>query len=172
MPAKISQAQLNGYQDLVTGGKIGEFYDIMNSQRYKYAGWANGVAQGSSISGNSALDFLAGTAMVGIGGAACRNLSRNTIDSVRKDMAQGYLDTRKDIAAESDGYLSRDVNAKEVYDFHEVAFNESGLTIDNWTLKVPFDIIKNKKGEQGLEDFWVDLRDTVGSGPLALMKSL
>ena len=39
----------------------------MNSQGYKYAGWDNGVAQGSSISGNAALDFLAGTAMVGIG---------------------------------------------------------------------------------------------------------
>lgn len=172
MSKKISMDQLNEYQKIIDGGKIGDFYDAMSNQGYGYAGWANGVAQGSSISGNSALHFLSGSAMMGIGLELCKNLSPQVVDDVRRDMAQGYLNTLKNLANDSGGYVDRDVSARETENFHKKAFEENGLSIDNWTLKAPFDIIKMQKGESALEDFWNELRDTGGSGPLALLKSL
>ncbi|GAA4355646.1 hypothetical protein GCM10023165_48010 [Variovorax defluvii] len=79
-------------------------------------------------------------------------------------MAQGYLDSLKKIARESGGPVDRDVSFKETRDFHEKAFKDNDLGIDNWTLKTPFDLIKETQGEHAAEERWERLRDTGGTG--------
>jgi len=90
MPQPITTAQLQHLQDVIKSGGIDaavQAYTLLNEQGYAYGGWARGVAAGDSISGQSALSYLQGTALMGMGGEACRNLSPQQIDAIRIDMA-------------------------------------------------------------------------------------
>jgi hypothetical protein len=107
MPQIITSQQLGQYQTMLDNGQVSQFYDAMSAQGYNYAGWANGVARENSITGLSALDYLKGTALMGMGGEACRILSTPQIEQIKQDMAKGYLDTLKGIARDSGGILSR-----------------------------------------------------------------
>lgn len=50
-------------------------YTDLYAQGYNYAGWAEGVAKGDSFAGQAALEYLQGTALMGLGGDSCRNLT-------------------------------------------------------------------------------------------------
>jgi hypothetical protein len=78
MPQTLTTAQLNGYLTQIQKGGVGDavqVYQQLYDQGYNYAGWAKGVATGETITGTAALDYLTGTAMIGLGGPECRNLS-------------------------------------------------------------------------------------------------
>lgn len=92
----LTTDQLKAYKERIDGGGLSEVrqvYAEMYAQGYNYAGWAGGVANGSSITGVSALEYLKGTALLGIGADACKNLSDAQIDSIRLSMGKGYIDT-------------------------------------------------------------------------------
>ena len=171
MVNEINGAQLNVYQEMLRGGHVEEFYAALSAQGYQYAGWAVGVYRGDTVTGASALGYLSSSAVMGIGIEACKNLSQVQVDSVRKDMAQGYLDALMKIAEDSGGVVNRDVRFKETYAFHERAFKDNNLSIDNWTLKTPFDLITQQLGNDAAEARWEKLRDTGGEGWDALMQS-
>ncbi len=171
MAKELNIAQLNVYQDLLSGGHAEEFYQAISAQGYQYSGWAVGVYRGDTVTGASALGYLSSSAVMGIGSEACKNLSQVQIDSIRNDMAQGYLTTLKTIAGESGGTVNRDVTFKETYAFHEKAFKNNSLSIDNWTLKTPFDLITQQHGQDAAEARWEKLRETGGEGWNALMES-
>jgi len=83
MPNPITLTQLQNLQDTINSEGVDaavRAYAFLNEQGYGYGGWARGVAAGDSISGQSALSYLQGTALMGIGGEACRNLSQEHID--------------------------------------------------------------------------------------------
>ena len=151
--------------------KACQIYDILNKRGYHYAGWGAGVARGDSITGVSALNFLKDTTIMGLSGEACRNLTSDKINLIRVDMAIGYLETLKNIADDSGKIAVRDVNYKETQKFHEDAFKASNLTLDNWTLKTPMDLIQKTLGDEVVENVWTNLRNTGGTGPQALFMS-
>jgi hypothetical protein len=174
MPQTITNQQLDQYLTLIQTGGVEQarlVYDALNAQGYRYAGWAAGVARGDSITGVSALDFLQGSALMGAGGDACRNLTQVQVDEIRVNMALGYLQTLSAIATDSGGSVDRDVSYKETAAFHDAAFQQSGLTLDNWTLKTPMDLIVQTQGEDAAEGAWERVRDTGGTGLDSIMES-
>jgi hypothetical protein len=164
MPKTLTLQQLNQYQNLLNTGQYIAFYDAMYAQGYNYASWARGVASGDSLTGNAALDYLQGSALIGIGSEVCKNLSAQTIQNIKSDMAQGYLSTLLKVATDSGGTINRDVTYFEAEKFHTDAFTNNGLSIDNWTLKIPFDLIIQTQGAQAAEERWERIRDTGGVG--------
>jgi hypothetical protein len=108
---------------------------------------------------------------MGLGGDACRNLGEAQIDAIRTDMAIGYIDTLIDIASRSGGSVDRDVDYRETRDFHEQAFREHNLSLDNWTIHTPMEIVRQQHGDQAVEDLWQRIRETGGSGLDAIAAS-
>lgn len=164
MANAITLEQLSQYQSLLNDGNISGFYSVMLAQGYSYAGWAQGVADGDSIAGLSASEFMTGSAMIGVGGLDGQTLSAGTIQNIKQGMAQAYLDELIDIANDNNDVVSRDIRAEEVWDFHERVFVDNGLSIENWTLHAPFEIERTLNGDTGLENFWELIRDTGGEG--------
>ncbi len=164
MADSLTLQQLQQYKLLLVDGKISEFYSVMLAHGYNYAGWAKGVADGDSVAGLSATEFLTGSAMMGVGGLEGRILTQTEIQNIKKGMADAYLNTLIAIADQNGDIVSRDINAQEVWDFHKAVFEDNDLTIENWTLNAPFEIKKTLEGEAALEDFWMVIRDTAGEG--------
>lgn len=137
MPQNLTIQEIEEYINIVKAQGVGsaiDIYNILYDKGYNYAGWAVGVASGNTITGQSAMDYLKGSAMMGLGSDACRNLTDSDMDSIRIGMSLGYLETLYEIAAENNGMVSRDINYSEVRDFHETVFVNNGLGIVNWTL--------------------------------------
>lgn len=174
MPQSLTTKQITAYIDRVNAGglpQVLQVYDELYAQGYNYAGWAAGVARGDTITGQSALKFLKDSAVLGWNGSGGENLSPEQIDRIRVAMSLGYLNTLAAIARESNGIVSKDVIFRETEDFHAVAFEANNLSIDNWTLKIPMDLIRATRGEQAVEEAWEQLRDTGGTGLDSLMAS-
>jgi hypothetical protein len=86
MPQIVTTTQLNQYLVRLQSGNVNtaiNIYGDLLSKGYNYAGWAQGVATGNSITGQSALDFLSGTALMGLGGESCKNLSESQLNPGR-----------------------------------------------------------------------------------------
>lgn len=162
MPQSISEFQLKAYKDQIAAGgviAVRQVYAELQKQGYQYAGWALGVATGTTVTGQSALQFLQGSALMGIGSEACKNLSATQIDQVRVKMADATLQKMIDVANnEGGGALTRELNYAETKDFHTKAFDASGLNIDNWTLKAPMDLLRQTYGDAYVEKVWSQLR--------------
>lgn len=171
----VNVSQLISYREQINTGGVDAaraVYADLHGQGYNYAGWALGVATGNTITGNSALNFMGSTALMGMGGEACRNLSSSEIDAIRVDMARGYINNLIEIAERSpDLTLNRDVNFQETSAFHRDAFESHGLSLENWTLNTPMELIRQQKGDQAVEALWVRIRDTAGDYADALAAS-
>lgn len=174
MPGTLSSTQLSQFVASMQNGSLApvDFYRYMQSQGYQYAGWAEGVATGNELAGIAAIDFLKKSAHDGVGGVPPRDVTDQQIDAIRKDMAIGYAEALRKIAEKTNGVLDRDVNFKETESFHKDAFEKNGLSIDNWTLKIPMDLIRETKGDSVVESVWRDLRETGGTGPDAQAQNL
>jgi Ca2+-binding RTX toxin-like protein len=174
-PQKITLTQLQSYSDQIKNGGLQQarqVYADLYAKGYNYAGWAQGVATGETFTGVAALDFLTGTALLGVGSASCRNLSSTQIDSIRLEMAKGYLDSLLAIARKGGDQIDRDVRYDETKKFHAKAFEENGLGIDNWTLNTPMELIRKTRGDAAVEEQWSRLRDTGGTGLEAMKASM
>ena len=85
MASGLTLTDLNYYQNQVKQGgvnKVVEFYNVLDNLGYDYSGWAKGVASENTIAGQAAVSFLKGTALMGLGGDQCRNLSSTTLDVI------------------------------------------------------------------------------------------
>ncbi|WP_231654955.1 beta strand repeat-containing protein [Ralstonia solanacearum] len=92
-------------------------------------------------------------------------------------MAEAYLKALNTIAKENEiltgkDEVNRDINAKEVWDFHQKVFKDNGLSIENWTLDSVFKIIQQTQGDDALEAYWESLRDTKGEGVTATLQNI
>lgn len=161
MPKRITRSELQNMQQLLDQGRISDFYDRMSDAGYHYADWANGVVKTDTLAGISASDYLSGSAMVGIGSQACRNLTDDQFQDIKSDMAQAYMKQLQD-NARSKGYVDQDLTAQEVYDIHKQVFDNNGLGIENWTLDAPFKVMNKLFGKDAVDSIWNALRDTGG----------
>ena len=161
MPKRITRSELQNMQQLLDQGRISDFYDRMSDAGYHYADWANGVVKTDTLAGISASDYLSGSAMVGIGSQACRNLTDDQFQNIKSDMAQAYMKQLQD-NARSKGYVDQDLTADEVYDIHKKVFDNNGLGIENWTLDAPFKVMNKLFGKDAVDSIWNALRDTGG----------
>ncbi|WP_415755590.1 calcium-binding protein [Pseudomonas leptonychotis] len=167
MTQAITSNQINSLQQSVQSGGVGaavQAYGSLYNQGYNYAGWAGGVATGDTISGQAALSYVQGTALLGMGGDQCRNLTQQQIDKIRTDMAIQTLDKYKDIADNNGGVLDRDLTYNETKQVHDNVFNDNGLSLDNWTLNTPMELIREGYGDQAVDRLWEQIRDTGGDG--------
>ncbi|WP_231409406.1 beta strand repeat-containing protein [Ralstonia solanacearum] len=92
-------------------------------------------------------------------------------------MADAYLDSLERIADENkrltgNDEVNRDIRAREVWSFHEKVFSSNGLGIENWTLDSVFKIIQQTQGDDALEAYWENLRDTQGEGMMATLLNI
>jgi hypothetical protein len=158
MPNLITIEKIQALIAEVETGDITAAYDYLSTQGYQYASWANGVAKGNTIAGAFALDFLQGTALVGIG----RMLSPETIQAIKKGMALEYLNVLA-VYAKSTGFTKEDINARDVWQIHKDVFIANGQSIENWTLDAPFRILEKKFGAENLDLFWNAIRGTGGT---------
>ncbi len=142
-------------------------YSSLNDQGYAYANWAKGVVNGDTISGIAAIDYVKGTALMGLGGPACQNLSPEAIQKIKLEMAKAYLEILATNAETSGGKVTRDIRAGEVLGFHQTVLENNGLSIDNWMLTAPFAVLKQLGGDQLVEQYWTRMRETGGEGPMA-----
>lgn len=168
MPQPLTIEQLKSYQDRIDNGgleQVRQVYGELYKKGYNYAGWALGVANGKTMTGLAALEFLKGTALMGLDIASCRNLSQSTIDVIRYGMGKSYITALINAAGESnDGYLNRDVHFDETREFHRKVFGAHGLTLANWTLHTPMELIRQTEGSAAVETLWQRMRDTGGDG--------
>jgi Ca2+-binding RTX toxin-like protein len=162
MAKRLSSADLANMQSLLDQGRLSDFYDRMGDAGYKYADWANGVVKTDTVAGISAVDYLTGSAMMGLGIQACRNLGDAQLQNIKTDMADAYLKLMQAKAKSNGGFVDQDLDSKEVYDIHADVFNRNGLDIQDWTLDAPFKVIEKLYGKDALEKVWDHLRDTGG----------
>lgn len=177
MPQKIKREDLRYLKDLLHMGLVSEFYIYLQNQGYGYAGWGGGVAREDSIAGVSAVDYLTGSALMGMGGQACWNISPKKSAAIKQGMADAYLDSLEKIADENkritgNDEVNRDIRAREVWSFHEKVFSSNGLGIENWPLDSVFKIIQQTQGDDALEAYWESLRDTKGEGVTATLQNI
>ena len=176
-PEKLSSAQLNSYLTRINTGGVPEVikvYQELQDKGYGYAGWAKGVATAETVTGIAAVDYLTGTALIGLGGQECRNLGQVQVDAIRVGMADGYVRAllTKANQANNNGFVSSDVNFRDTQAFHRDVFEQNGLTNNNWTLQIPMELIRQTEGDAAVEAYWIRLRDTGGDGPDAILESM
>ena len=171
MPQNIKTREIKDLQESIQNGGVSaaaDAYKILDDKGYKYAGWAEGVVRGDTLSGNAALEYIKDAAIMGVGGEECRNLTPNKIDKIRIDMALRTLKEYERIANENNGILNRDFTYEETKIIHKDALGENGLSLDNWTLNTPMELIREKYGDQAVEKLWQQMRDTGGDGADAI----
>jgi len=114
MPFTLTPARRKELQTYLDNGNIDKFYSSLKDEGYYYAGWADGVASENTITGNSAIDFLKESGLIGAGNTKPGEISPDVLDKIKRDMAQGYLDKLNEIGSRSeDGMVNRDVSADE-----------------------------------------------------------
>ncbi len=175
MPETLSLAQLKIYQTRIDQGGLNEarqVYAELYKKGYNYAGWAQGVAKGDTLTGAAALDFMKGTALMGLDAQACQNLSQKTIDAIRKEMAEAYVGTLIKVAETNQNLLNRDVRFDETRDFHNTVFEGHNLSLSNWTLNTPMELVRKTEGDAAVEALWQRIRDTGGEGLAGIGASL
>ncbi|WP_281272934.1 calcium-binding protein, partial [Hydrogenophaga borbori] len=166
-PQALTTVQLEAYSQQLANGTLAnveQVYADLYSKGYSYAGWAGGVASESTIAGVSAVNFLTGTAMMGWGGEQCRNLPEATLDSIRMQMATRYVDVLIRYADRDGGVLSSDIDYRDTKEIHEAVFANHNLSLDNWTLNTPMELVRQTQGDEAVEALWGKVRDTGGDG--------
>ncbi|MBC3504803.1 hypothetical protein HU761_25810, partial [Pseudomonas sp. SWRI59] len=89
--------------------------------------------------------------MSGMGGDQCRDLSQQQIDKIRTDMAYETFEKYREIAPDNGNTLNRDLTYQEAKDIHDKVFRDNGLSLDNWTLNTPMELIRQEYGDQAVE---------------------
>lgn len=123
-------------------------YQDLYAKGYNYAGWALSVASGNTITGTAALDYLTGTALMGLGNTeVCRNLTPAQVDKIRVDMAVNTMKQMRLEANRTGGVLAQDLKYDRVEAAHETTFRANGLSLDNWTLNTPMTLYRKEYGD-------------------------
>ena len=100
MVQQLNQSDLNAAKSLLNSSGPAAMYSYLESKGYKYATLANGVAKGDSLAGEAAIGYMKETAE-----REGHPMSDADVDSVRRDMASGYLDSLQAQADAQGGWL-------------------------------------------------------------------
>ena len=143
-------------------------YQELNSKGYTYAGWAYGVASGSTLTGQAALNFMQQTEYQKTG----KYIPDNKVRDIRVDMAIGYLSALKNNVEKGNGITTTDVNFSQAREFHKEAFVNNGYSLDHWTLQTPMELIgMYAGGKNAQERAWQSLLKTSGDNIDAILES-
>lgn len=118
---------------------LSSVYGTLQDAGFSYAGWGKGVVEQNTAAGISAMQFLTGTALAGLGSITCQLLTQPQIDKLKIDLADAYL-RKLEVIADGSPTVDRDIDAKEVWDIHKEGYQESGLPIASWTLDAVFQV--------------------------------
>lgn len=168
-PQKITSIELFNYRNRIKSGGAQEVisvYQELYDKGYNYAGWAKGVATSESETGKAAIEYLTSSALFGLSGPECKNLSKFQIDKLVVSMADAYIGKLINVAEQSNNILSTELGFDPTREVHIKGFGENGLTISNWTLEIPMQIIRKLHGDEKVELVWSLLRDTGGGDVL------
>jgi len=150
----ITQTDLDNAQTLLNQGGPSAMYEYLAGFGDRYSVLAQGVLDGSTLSGQAALEFMQHTAE-----QQGRTLTEAEINNIRTEMATGYLQTLQGILNNSnDGLITREIDAKEAWAFHNKVFTDNNLGPDAWTLNTPFKLF----GEEGAQSYWESVLDSAG----------
>jgi Ca2+-binding RTX toxin-like protein len=161
MPQPLTTQQLEQYLTAIKTGSIdavGQVYADLYAHGYNYGGWAEGVAKGNSITGMSALHFLKASYADKSG----TSLTDAQTDKIRVDMARRTLEEYLRTARNEGGVLIKDLNYEQTKAVHSDTFKKNNLTLDNWTLNTPMELIRRTYGNETVEKLWTQIRDTGG----------
>jgi hypothetical protein len=172
MAQPITSQELLDYRKAIEKGgvaAVGQVYAELYAKGYNYAGWAEGVAKGNSLTGLVALHYMNESYYDEHGSL----IPKAQVDKIRVDMALYTLDQYIYIAEhEGGGLLSRDLGYDETKNPHAKTFEENDLSLNNWTLNIPMELVRQKYGDEAVEELWVQIRDTGGDGPDAALVSI
>ncbi|WP_155721353.1 hypothetical protein, partial [Acinetobacter venetianus] len=166
----LTTAQIEQYQRLVQEQGINAvpgIYAALNNMGFGYAGWAYGVSTGDSVTGMGALDFM--QAMASHLGTI---ISPEKVDQIRVGMLNGYLSALLEKAEANGGFVNEEIDFEIIRDFHIQVFNNNELSIDYWTLETPMKLIGEIFGSDVVDQTWLELTETNGTGLDALFSSL
>jgi len=162
MEQVLTQSDLDHARTLLNERGPSAMYDYFESKGYRYATLANGVARGDSIAGEAAIGYMKETAE-----DEGRPMSSSDVDSVRRDMANGYLNTLQGQADKNNGVVTRDITHQEAWEFHSKVFNEHGLSVNAWTLNIPFSLMDVEDRER----YWQDVLNSAGDPQAEILLS-
>lgn len=138
-PQVLTKKEIDTWSEQIETGElsaIGEVYQALAKKGYDYAQWAFGVATADTLTGNGALQFMQAVAK-----DHKQKLPQARVDSVRRDMALGYLAMLQKKPNKGKG--GEDITYDEMLDFHVKVFKDNKLDIGYWTLYTPMSIIQN-----------------------------
>ena len=167
MPKPIYQHDIDRYRDDIrkhgVTGVIRVYAELLDKD-YDYAGWAKGVAEASGINTGGIDGTLAGRAAVlFMKNTSGRDFTKAELDSIRIDMAKGYLSVLEGNIEIGKGKTQTDTNFDQMRTFHQRVFEKHHLSIDNWTLETPMKLIgKYQDGKAAQERTWRELAATQG----------
>ncbi len=153
-------ADLHSLNQILVIGGVKQFYASLESRGYGYASWAHGVAGHMAIAGSGTMDYLRGTALMGIGSPIFRILAPTQIKKLRFDLAKAYLRLlSRQVREAGDAAILRDLDAGEADTVHAEGLERNGLSVENWNLHLPLQLLRRLGGEPALAMFWPFLRD-------------
>lgn len=78
----LNSADLTRLETVLRSGDVNGFYTEMLDRGYMYAGWGRGVANGDTLAGVAALDYLQGSALKQVFEANQLGIENWTLNSV------------------------------------------------------------------------------------------
>jgi len=146
---------------LNTGGPASAYRYIETVGGFSYPALAIGVAEGGTLAGESALSYMQAFA-----DRQGTPLTSSDIETIRYRMAEEYIETLRGYAG-PDGVIAHDVSANDAQTFHATVFEEVGLSIDAWTLTIPFRLLGIDK-----DAYWDDLLEAAGDSDAEFLLSM
>ncbi len=157
----LSNADLHSLNQVLIMGGAGQLYAALEARGYGYADWASGVAASMDKTSDRGVgDYLRGTALMGIGSPICQVLTPTQARKLRFDLAKSYLRQLGRLArAHPEGWIERDLDADEADRVHAEGLQRNGLSVENWNLHFPLQVLRRLGGEAAMTIYWHYLRD-------------
>jgi hypothetical protein len=144
-------------QDLDRNG-VASFYRAMENHGYGYPIWAREVS--TTLGPVASVDYVRGSALMGLGSPIFRLLTSTQIDALRLDIAHAYWRVLSRTAREQPELgVVQDLDVEQVGRIYTEGLERNGLCIENWNLHFPLRLVLRASGEVALARYWAYFRD-------------
>lgn len=154
MERTLNSHKMNAAMLILRETEPGVMYRYMANHGYNYSTLALGVVEQTSLAGVVALNFMKATATVN--GHPVDDIK---IDDILHAMASEYI---KVLESQTNGRVisvTRDINYKEAWGFHNNVFKRAGYSPDAWTLNSVFSVLP----EADCEIYWKKVLASAGN---------
>lgn len=153
MPNVLDKQDMFFIHTLLRHDSPSAMYSVLYDRGYAYGTLGEGVVNQSSLAGGAAGNFMKLTAQ-----RMGKHLTDDHIYHVYNGMAWGYLNALEK-QFKTQGAVTRDINHKEAWEFHNRVFLNVGLSEDAWTLNSVFKIMAN---DTIREQYWNEVLMAAG----------